>query len=330
MGSGDHASFDHVAPPRACGTLPDLAPPPGLSAERPGPRLHALPRPRGRTPRATRGRRLGLPSPPQGVRRHRQPVALLQSRPPPTQPIRTSPLVSTSHPALRQRCTVCLPPLHGPWGSRAVPPGGLGDTGVVPAGLLLGPGCGPGQPPGNPGVAPARHVAQGEGPWRVVDLAQATPPRPRHPSHSRPALGNADQPHTSTPSPGPHGVPTGPAMPCAHGRIVPAAQPMNLWSQAVVPKLLGKRCDVCALHVRQQPTDRGRGMLRECLPLQGGDAGCHTGGHTWQDLVEKFGGALTCLEPLLFANAVAGVQAAAPSGTHACYRTHSRYSYTMS
>jgi hypothetical protein len=77
--------------------------------------------------------------------------------------------------------------------------------------------------------------------------------------------------------------------------------------QAGLAKTIRNRCDVFALYVRQQATDRGCGVLIGSLPLEGFDKGRHKGVKTGDDLLEKLRGNLTFLKQLVFATGVSRV-----------------------
>jgi hypothetical protein len=58
----------------------------------------------------------------------------------------------------------------------------------------------------------------------------------------------------------------------------------------------GNRCDVCALDIRQQATDRGCGVLIVSLTMEDGDKGLQKGGQAWDDLLENLRSDLTCVK----------------------------------
>jgi hypothetical protein len=220
-------SVDHLAPQWPFGTIAHVAPRPGLRGQALAPYRHAVPGPLGPTPQATGGRQRVLQRTTPRRRRHRQPVPLSHRGQPPAPPVRPPPLVVAGHPAMRQRGPLGRQPRQGQWVPRAGAATGGGHTGFVPPGLRLRPLLGQGPPQGHQGVALARHVAQGDGPWAVGALAQATAPRPGPPSDSRPDFGNPAGAHTHTPSACPHGVVTGRSNAARHGASSHAAPPMQ-------------------------------------------------------------------------------------------------------
>jgi hypothetical protein len=69
-------------------------------------------------------------------------------------------------------------------------------------------------------------------------------------------------------------------------------------------KTLGNRCDVLALDIRQQATDRGFGVLIVSLTMEDFDQGLHKGVQAWDDLLENLRGDLTFIKQLGFAKGV--------------------------
>jgi hypothetical protein len=92
------------------------------------------------------------------------------------------------------------------------------------------------------------------------------------------------------------------------GLIVPLIQAnKSLQGQAREAKTIRNRCNVFAFKVRQQPTDRGFGVLLGDLTLEDFDKGLHKGVQTWHDLLENLRCNLTCVEQLVFTNGVSRV-----------------------
>jgi len=74
--------------------------------------------------------------------------------------------------------------------------------------------------------------------------------------------------------------------------------------QTGLAKTLGNRCDVLALDIRQQATDRGFGVLIVSLTMEDFDQGLHKGVQAWDDLLENLRGDLTFIKQLGFAKGV--------------------------
>jgi len=89
------------------------------------------------------------------------------------------------------------------------------------------------------------------------------------------------------------------------GPVGPADEALQ--PQAVLPNMIGDRCDVLACHVRQQAADRGCGMMREGLSLASVDKGCQKGVQTRHDRFKDRGCDLTLVKPLVVANGVASI-----------------------
>jgi hypothetical protein len=66
-----------------------------------------------------------------------------------------------------------------------------------------------------------------------------------------------------------------------------------LQGQAVLAKAIRDRFDIFAVHIREQATEIGMGMLLEFLAAEGLNKGRHKGGQTRQHLVEDLGVHLT-------------------------------------
>jgi hypothetical protein len=77
-----------------------------------------------------------------------------------------------------------------------------------------------------------------------------------------------------------------------------------LQGQASVAKTIRHRFNVFPFKVRQQPTDRGCGVLFGDLPLEAFDQGRHKGVKPWNDLLENLRGHLTFGKPLVLTNGV--------------------------
>jgi len=78
----------------------------------------------------------------------------------------------------------------------------------------------------------------------------------------------------------------------------------GLQRQTGLAKTIGNRCEVFALDLRQQATDRGFGVLTVSLTMEDFDKGLHKGGQTWDDLFENLRGDLTFIKQLGFAKGV--------------------------
>ena len=74
--------------------------------------------------------------------------------------------------------------------------------------------------------------------------------------------------------------------------------------QTGLAKMLGNRCDVFALDIRQQPTDRGFGMVLVYLIMEDFDKGLHKSVQAWDDLLENRRDDLTCIKQLGLAKGV--------------------------
>ena len=107
-----HRALDHLDDPWALGAIAPGAWRPGVLGQRGAPRVEAVPGTRRATPPTARLRRGGPQVAPHRVPRHRQPRALAHVLEPATQPIRTPPLVSASHPPRREPRAPGLQPVQ--------------------------------------------------------------------------------------------------------------------------------------------------------------------------------------------------------------------------
>ena len=110
------------------------------------------------------------------VRRHGQHVLLTQTRQATTKPRRSSHLVVTRNPSMRQRGTVFLQHLQGQLVTRTIGPGRFGHARFVQARRILGPFFWQIQPGVDQGVPLAGDIAQVDGYLAVIDFAQTATP----------------------------------------------------------------------------------------------------------------------------------------------------------
>jgi hypothetical protein len=287
-GARHHPPFDEIDPQRPLGAGAHVDGRPGILRQRGVPRLDALPGTRGASAPSAGLQRRRLQVAQHRVARPGQQLTLAQASEPTPQPIRTPQLVIPGPPRLRQPRTAVLHHLQGPLRPRTGPATVVRHTGLVQAGLLLGPRYGQGQAPVHQGRLCARDLAQLNGHLTVIDLAQAATPLARHAYRLGTGLakrGRIDPHHA-----------LGWSQWCrdvachllAQGGIIPR-RPANeaLQRQPIVAEAVRDRCDVFACHIRQQATPRGLGMRRGFLTAEGGDKGAikvSNRGSTWSKM----------------------------------------------
>src|SRR5713101_3151782 len=305
MGSRYHTAFHRLNHQRAFGTIAPIDPEPGLIRKRLTPRLDAGPGTLGPPPPAALRWGLDLQITHRRVQRHRQHLPLTQGRQPTTKPRGAPHLVVTGHPALRQTGAVFCQHLQGQLVTRAGASVPFRNASFVETGLVLGPCFGQVQPCVHQGVALARDVSQVHGHLAVVNFAQAATPLTGHAHRLATGLGKPrgiEHQHSITLS---HVRLDLPAPLRSQGLIVPLMPANEGWKrQTGLATTRGKRCDVCALDIRPQATDRGFGVLTVSLTREDFDKGLHKGRQTWDDLFENLRGDLTFIKQWGFAKGV--------------------------
>jgi hypothetical protein len=146
-----------------------------------------------------------------------------------------------------------------------------------------------------------------------VHFAQPAAPLPGHPHRLGPGFGKGGRVKDAYPIVVAQVGGTLVEQRLTSGVIIPVGPAHEaLKRQALLAKTRRDGCHVLAFDVRQQATNRGVGMLRECLTAPGVDKGFHKGVQPRHPLVEDLGCNLTCCESLVLACGVSGFHGQAP------------------